>query len=88
MKINPGQLAVTPNYLLRIVLMMSEKQKVIQQMLDMQRRFIDIEQMGEFSAEKYYDSEGGSELAQYKKTYDELATKLVDLAHEEKGSHR
>ncbi len=88
MKINPGQSAVTPNYLLRIVLMMSEKQKVIQQMLDMQRRFIDIEQMGEFSAEKYYDFGGGSELAQYKKTYDELATRLVDLAHEEKGSHR
>ncbi len=67
---------------------MSEKQKVIQQMLDMQRRFIDIEQRGEFSAEEYYDSGGGSELAEYKKTYDELATKLVDLAHEEKGSHR
>lgn len=67
---------------------MSEKQKVIQQMLDLQRKFIDIEQRGEFSAEEYYDSEGGSELAQFKKTFDELAIKLVDLAHEEKGSHR
>ena len=67
---------------------MSEKQKVIQQMLDLQRKFIEIEQRGEFSSEQYYDSEGGSELAQYKKTYDELATRLVDLAHEEKGSHR
>jgi len=67
---------------------MSEKQKVIQQMLDLQRKFIDIEQRGEFSVEEYYDSEGGSELAQFKKTYDELAIKLVDMAHEEKGSHR
>jgi len=67
---------------------MSEKQKVIQQMLDLQRKFIDIEQRGEFSIEEYYDSEGGSELAQFKKTYDELAIKLVDMAHEEKGSHR
>jgi hypothetical protein len=67
---------------------MSEKQKVIQQMLDLQRKFIDIEQRGEFSVEQYYDSEGGSELAQFKKTYNELAIKLVDMAHEEKGSHR
>jgi len=67
---------------------MSEKQKVIKQMLDLQRKFIDIEQRGEFSAEEYYDFEGGSELAHFKKTYDELAIKLVDMAHEEKGSHR
>ena len=67
---------------------MSEKQKIIQQMLELQRKFIVIEQRGDFSAEEYYDSEGDSELAQFKKTYDELATKLVDMAHEEKGSHR
>ncbi len=67
---------------------MSEKQKIIQQMLDMQKRFIEIEQSGKFSTEQYYDNEGGSELALYKKTYDDLARQLVDLAHEEKGSHR
>lgn len=67
---------------------MSEKQKIIQQMLDMQKRFIEIEQSGEFSTEQYYDHEGESELALYKKTYDDLARQLVDLAHEEKGSHR
>ena len=67
---------------------MSEKQEIIKQMMEMQRRFIELEQNGEFSAEEYYDSEGESELAQYKRSFDELATKLVDLAHEEKGSHR
>ena len=67
---------------------MSDKQKIIKQMLEMQRRFIDIEQKGEFSIEDYYDSEGDSELAKFKRTYDELATQLVDLAHSEKGSHR
>ena len=67
---------------------MSEKQKIIQQMLEMQNRFIEIEKSGEFSAEQYYDNEGGSELALYKKTFDDLARQLVDLAHEEKGSHR
>ncbi len=67
---------------------MSNKQEIIKQMLEMQRRFIEIEQNGEFSIEDYYDSDGDSELAQFKRSYDELATQLVDLAHAEKGSHR
>ena len=67
---------------------MSEKQKIIQQMLDMQKRFIEIDKSGEFSTKDYYDNEGESELALYKKTFDDLARQLVDLAHEEKGSHR
>jgi hypothetical protein len=67
---------------------MSEKQEIIKQMLKLQSQFIELEQSGKFSAEEYYDSEGDSELAKNKRAYDELATKLVDLAHEEKGSHR
>ena len=67
---------------------MSEKQEIIKQMMDMQRKFIELEQRGEFSAEEYYDSEGESELAEHKRVFEELATKLVDLAHAEKGSQR
>ncbi|RLA08426.1 MAG: hypothetical protein DRQ59_13875 [Gammaproteobacteria bacterium] len=67
---------------------MAEKQKIIKQMLDLQQKFIKIEQNGEFKIDEYYDSEGDSELAKYKKTYDELAVKLVDMAHAEKGSQR
>ena len=67
---------------------MSEKQEIIKQMMELQRKFISLEQDGQFSTEEYYDNEGDSELAVYKRTYDELATKLVDLAHAEKGSHR
>ena len=67
---------------------MGEKQKIIQQMMDMQKRIIEIEQSGQFSAQEYYDSDGESELARIKAAHDELATRLVDLAHEEKGSHR
>ena len=67
---------------------MSEKQEIIKQMLELQRKFIDIEHKGEFSAEDYYDSDGDSELARHKRAYEELATKLVDMAHAEKGSHR
>ena len=67
---------------------MSEKQEIIKEIMDLQRRFIDMEQQGQFSAEQYYDSDGDSELAQYKRRHEELATRLVDLAHEEKGSKR
>ena len=67
---------------------MSEKQEIIKQMMELQHKFIEIEHRGEFNAEEYYDSDGDSELAKHKRTFEELATKLVDLAHEEKGSHR
>ena len=67
---------------------MSEKQEIIKQIMELQREFIELEQNGQFSAEQYSDSEGDSELAVNKRKHEELATKLVDLAHEEKGSHR
>lgn len=67
---------------------MSEKQDIIKQMMELQRRFIELEQNGEFSAQEYYDTEGESELARHKRSFDELAARLVDLAHAEKGSHR
>ena len=67
---------------------MTERQKIIQQMLEMQRKFIDLEQKGGFAVSDYYDVDGGSEMAEYKKQFDELATRLVDLTHAEKGSHR
>lgn len=67
---------------------MTEKQKIIKQMLEMQRKFIKLEQNGGFKADEYYDTDGDSELAKYKNKYNELAIQLVDLAHEEKGSHR
>ena len=67
---------------------MSEKQEIIKQMMELQHKFIEIERRGEFSTEEYYDSDGDSELAKHKRTFEELATRLVDLAHEEKGSHR
>jgi hypothetical protein len=67
---------------------MTEKQEIIKQMIDLQHRFIELEQRGEFSTEEYYDSEGDTELARHKRSFDELATKLVDMAHAEKGSKR
>jgi len=54
----------------------------------MQKEFIKLEQKGEFKLDDYYDNEGDSDLAKYKSKFNELAIRLVDLAHEEKGSHR
>ena len=67
---------------------MSDKQEIIQKMMAMQRKFIEIEQRGDFNAADYYDTDGDSELARHKREFDALATQLVDMAHEEKGSHR
>ncbi len=67
---------------------MTEKQKVIKQMLAMQRDFIKLERNDEFKIDDYYDNDGDSDLAKYKKKFNELAIRLVDLAHKEKGSHR
>ncbi len=67
---------------------MSEKQQIIKRIMELQQKFIEIEHAGDFSAEQYYDPDGESELAKYKREHEELATKLVDLAHAEKGSKR
>lgn len=67
---------------------MSEKQKIIKRIMELQQKFIELEHAGKFSTEEYYDPDGESELAQYKREHEELATKLVDLAHAEKGSKR
>jgi len=67
---------------------MTEKQKIIKQMLKMQKKFIKLEHNGEFKIDEYYDTDGDSELAKYKIKFNELSIRLVDLAHEEKGSHR
>ena len=67
---------------------MSDKQQIIQRMMEMQRKFIELERNGDFSAEDYYDTDGENELAQHKREFEALATQLVDMAHEEKGSHR
>lgn len=67
---------------------MSEKQEIIKQMMDLQNKFIELEHRGEFSTEEYYDTDGDSELALHKRNFEDLATRLVDLAHAEKGSKR
>ncbi len=54
----------------------------------MQKKFMKIEKTSGIDFENYYDANGGNELAEYQSKYNELANRLVDLAHTEKGSSR
>lgn len=53
----------------------------------MQNKFIELEQKGEVTAQKYWAPEEGTELDGYKEDYMKLALEIVEAAHEEKGSH-
>lgn len=67
---------------------MSDKQELIKQMLDMQKKFIDYEHKHGVTQQEYFAAEEGHELHNFRQQYNDLAVKLVDMAHEEKGSHR
>ena len=65
---------------------MSSKQDKIQKMLEMQKKFIELEQKGEVTAEGYWAPENGSDLDGFKDEYSKLAMEVVEDAHKEKGS--
>jgi hypothetical protein len=67
---------------------MSEKQKLIQEMLEMQKMFIARERADGINQEEYYAPKEGDDLVGYQAKYTELANRLAQLAHEEKGSKR
>ena len=67
---------------------MSEKQEMIKKMIEMQKKFIAYEQENGVSQKEYFTAGEGHELNNYRQEYHDLAVKLVDIAHEEKGSHR
>ena len=67
---------------------MSSKQEKIKKLLEMQKKFIELEQRGEITSENYWAPEDGSDLDGFKEEYMKIAMEVVDDAHEEKGSHR
>ena len=64
-----------------------EKNDLINQMLEMQKQFIDREHDGGISGKDYYFSQEGL-LADYREKYNEMAMKVVDLSHQIVGSSR
>ena len=67
---------------------MNEKNKLIQRMLELQHLFIAYEQKDGLEPKDYFVPPNDHLLADYRKEYDELATRVIDLAHEEKNSKR
>ena len=66
---------------------MSSKQDKIKKMLEMQKKFIELDRARGVSAEEYFTPEEGAELNGYREEYSKLAMDVVEDAHKEKGSH-
>ncbi len=67
---------------------MSEKQEIIRKMIELQKKFIDFEHANGINPADYFHPAPGHMLDGYRQQYQELANRLVDIAHEEKGSRR
>ena len=67
---------------------MSEKQKLIAEMLEMQRKFIEYDREHGMDQEGYWLENEDHPLNRYREIYAEKATQVVDIAHSEKGSKR
>ncbi|MGA7801325.1 MAG: hypothetical protein WCC36_10990 [Gammaproteobacteria bacterium] len=66
---------------------MSEKQELIKQMLEMQKQFVEYEHANGLDPADYYAPSADHTLNGFRQKYRDLAMKVVELAHEEKGSH-
>ena len=67
---------------------MSEKAKLIKEMIEMQKKFMAYEHQNGVTQEEYFAAPAGHVLDGYRQKYMEMAMKVVDLAHSDKGSHR
>ena len=67
---------------------MNEKQALIKQMLEMQKKFVAYEREHGVDPADYWNAPEGHPLHQFRQKYTELAAKVVELAHAEKGSKR
>ena len=67
---------------------MSEKAKLIAEMLEMQKMFQEYETKNGVDAKEYFAAEEGHPLAGYAQKYQDLANKVDAMAHEDKGSTR
>ena len=70
-----------------IAALKAEKAKLIEEMLDLQKQFIDYEHDHGVSGKDYWASSEGL-LANYRQEYMDMANRVVDIAHEIVGSSR
>jgi len=62
-----------------------EKKELINKMLEMQKQFIEYEHQNGVSGKDYWASSEGL-LVNYRQEYRDMAMRVVDLAHQIKGS--
>jgi hypothetical protein len=67
---------------------MSTKQEKIQQLIDMQKKFIEYEHKNGFDPQDYFAPQSGHELDGYKEKYQDMALDVMQTAHDEIGSKR
>jgi hypothetical protein len=67
---------------------MSSKAELIKEMLEMQKKFMEHEHVSGIDPQDYFTPKAGSDLDGYRQKYMEMAMQVVDMAHEEAGSHR
>ncbi|MGV6826896.1 MAG: hypothetical protein ACWA5Q_07960 [bacterium] len=65
----------------------AEKAQLIEEMLDLQKQFIDYEQENGISGKDYYYSQEGL-LKDYREVYMAKAMRVVEISHELVGSTR
>jgi len=68
--------------------MTSEKQKLIQSLIEMQKKFISCERDQGIELKDYFAPDDEHLLAGYVQEHADLANRIVDMAHEEKASKR
>ncbi|MDA9982646.1 hypothetical protein N9H39_07910 [Gammaproteobacteria bacterium] len=68
--------------------MTSEKQKLIQSLIEMQKKFISYEHDQRIELKDYFAPDDEHPLAGYVQEYADMANQLIDMAHEEKASKR
>jgi len=64
----------------------AEREKLMAEMIEMQKQFIAHEQANGITGKDYYFSQDGL-LKDYRQQYMEKAMRVVDLAHQIVGSH-
>ena len=68
--------------------MTTEKYKLIQSLIEMQKKFMGLEREDGVTVQDYFAPDNNHPLQNYTKESSEIAEKLAALAHAEKGSKR
>ncbi len=62
------------------------KEELIKQMIDMQKKFTEYEHENGVEQVDYFTPKDGHPLNGYRQEFNDMAMKLVDIAHKEVGS--